>query len=156
MTSDPDRLVPIGRVGRPHGLDGFVLVEDGSDDPRRWQPGERVYVDGVPAVVRGSRRVGRGRRAVDLDPPARRGAQLAVRVGDLPPPEPGAWYAFELVGLRAEEEGGRPLGSVRDVHPGVANDNLELEDGTLVPLIDAAVVDVDLAAGRVVVRRGFL
>jgi ribosomal 30S subunit maturation factor RimM len=42
------------------------------------------------------------------------------------------------------------------VHPGAANDNVELEDGTLVPLVEDAVRDVDLAAGRLVVARGFL
>ena len=31
---DPDRLVPIGRVGRPHGLDGAFVVEHASDDDR--------------------------------------------------------------------------------------------------------------------------
>ena len=51
---------------------------------------------------------------------------------------------------------GRDLGSVVEVYPGVANDNLELADGTLVPLIDDAVRTVDLAAGRIVVERGFL
>lgn len=153
---DPERLLPIGQVGRPHGLDGSFLVEQASDDPSRWRAGERLLVDGEPAEIVSSRRAGKGRQAIRLDRPVRRGAQLAVRLGDLPPPEPGAWYAFQLVGLRVEEDGGRELGTVVGVYPGLANDNLELEDGTLLPLIDAAVVDVDLAGGRVVVVHGFL
>lgn len=153
---DPDRLLPIGRVGRPHGLDGSFVVDHASDDPRRWQVGARLLVDGVPAEIVGSRRAGKGRPAIRLDRAVSRGAELAVRAGDLPPPEEGAWYAFQLVGLRVEEEGGRSLGSVVGVYPGVANDNLELDDGTLLPLIDAAVVDVDLEGGRVVVAPGFL
>jgi 16S rRNA processing protein RimM len=79
-----------------------------------------------------------------------------VREADLPPPDPDSWYAFQLVGLRVEEEGGRALGRVTAVVPGVANDNLELDDGTLVPLVDAAVRDVDLDAGVVLVTAGFL
>lgn len=153
---DGDRLVPIGRVGRPHGLDGSFVVEEASDDPRRWELGARVLVDGVVQEVVASRRVGRGRIAVRLDGSARRGAQLAVREADLPPPDPDSWYAFQLVGLRVEEEGGRALGSVVAVVPGVANDNLELDDGTLLPLVDAAVCDVDLDAGVVLVTAGFL
>lgn len=153
---DGDRLVPIGRVGRPHGLDGSVVVEEASDDPRRWEPGARLLVDGVPREVVSSRRVGRGRIAVRFDVPAPRGARLAVREADLPPPDPDSWYAFQLIGLRVEEDGGRALGRVVAVVPGVANDNLELDDGTLLPLVDAAVRDVDLDAGVVLVTAGFL
>ncbi len=40
--------------------------------------------------------------------------------------------------------------------PAIANDNLELDDGTLLPLIDDAIVDVDVSGGRVVVVRGFI
>ncbi len=148
--------MPIGRVGRPHGLDGAFVVEEASDDPRRWETGARVLVDGVAREVVSSRRVGRGRVAVLLDAPARRGAQLAVQEADLPPPDPDSWYAFQLVGLRVEDEGGRALGRVVAVVPGVANDNLQLDDGTLLPLVDAAVRDIDLDAGVVLVTAGFL
>ena len=79
-----------------------------------------------------------------------------MHVSELPPPEPDSYYAFQLVGLAVVDEDGRDLGGVVEVHPGVANDNLELADGTLVPLIDDAVRTVDLATGRIVVVRGFL
>jgi 16S rRNA processing protein RimM len=143
-------------VGRSHGVDGSFVVDDASDDARRWEVGRSVLVDGVPAEIVSSKRVGRGRPAVRLDRPVRRGAQLAVRARDLPLPEPDSWYAFQLVGLRVEEDGGRALGTVVGVLPGVANDNLELDDGTLLPLVDAAVREVDLGSGVVVVTRGFL
>lgn len=154
--SDDDRLVAIGRVGRPHGLDGAFVVERASDDERRWRVGATLLVDGEPATVEVSRRVGGGRRAVRLDRPVRRGAELAVRMSDLPAPGPDSYYAFELVGLAVLDEAGEELGRVAEVRPGVANDNLELDDGTLVPLIEDAVRAVDVEAGRIVVARGFL
>jgi ribosomal 30S subunit maturation factor RimM len=43
--------VPIGRVGRPHGLDGAFVVEHASDDDRRWQVGASLHVDGAPASI---------------------------------------------------------------------------------------------------------
>ena len=43
-----------------------------------------------------------------------------------------------------------------DVASGVANDNLELTDGTLVPMIEDAIREIDLVARRVVVARAFL
>ncbi len=154
--SDDAALVPIGQVGRPHGLDGAFVVEHASEDERRWRVGATLLVDGVTATIELSRRVGGGRRAIRLDRPAGRGAQLAVHMSELEPPGPDTYYAFQLVGLAVVDEEGRELGSVVEVHPGVANDNLELADGTLVPLIDDAVRTVDLAAGRIVVVRGFL
>ncbi|MDH4346879.1 MAG: ribosome maturation factor RimM [Thermoleophilia bacterium] len=149
------RLVPVGRVGRPHGVDGAFVVERGSDDPRRFEPGATLYVDGEPAAVTLCRRVGGNRRAIRLDRPAERGATLAVPADELPPPEPGHFYVFELVGLEAVEQGGRRLGLVEDVMEGVANDNLVLDSGALLPMVEDAVVEVDVAAGRIVIAPGY-
>jgi len=154
--TDDTALVPVGRVGRPHGLDGAFVVERASDDEQRWHVGAVLLVEGVPATIELSRRVGGGRRAIRFDRPVERGAVLAVRAADLPAPGPDSFYAFQLVGLAVVDGEGRELGRVTEVHPGVANDNLELGDGTLVPLIDDAVRSVDLAAGRIVVEGGFL
>lgn len=148
--------VVVGRVGRPHGLDGAFVVEQASGDERRWQVGAALLVDGVPATIELSRRVGGGRRAIRLDRRVERGTELAVPLSELPPPDPDSYYAFQLVGLAVFDEGGRELGRVVEVHPGVANDNVELEDGMLVPLIDDAVRSIELDAGRIVVERGFL
>lgn len=154
--SEHDRLVSIGTVGRPHGLDGAFVVERASDDDRRWSVGAALLVDGEPATIELSRRAGGGRRVIRLDREVERGAELALRMSDLPAPEPDTYYAFQLVGLDVVDDAGRSLGRVTLVHPGLANDNLELDDGTLVPLIEDAVRAVDLEAGRVVVDRGFL
>ena len=54
-----------------------------------------------------------------------------------------------------EEDGGRPLGVVAEVENLPANDVLVLDSGLLLPLVDACVLDVDLAARRVLVARGF-
>ena len=149
-------LIPIGSVGRPHGLDGAFVVERASTDERRWQVGETILVDGAPATITLSRRAGGGRRAIRLDRDVPRGAELAVPDSALPPPDPDSYYVFQLVGLEAVDEAGDMLGRVVDVHTGAANDNVELDDGTLVPLVDDAVREIDLDEGRLVVVRGFL
>jgi len=147
-------LVPVGRVGRPHGLDGSFFVEDASEDPERFAKGAQLRVDGEPAVVVASKRAG-GRPVIRLDRPVARGAPLTVPREDLPPAEEGEWYEFELVGLEVVEDGGRKLGRVRGVDQGVANDVLVLDDGTLLPFVDACVSDVDPAAGTIVIAQGF-
>jgi 16S rRNA processing protein RimM len=148
--------VPVGRVGRPHGLDGAFVVEQGSDDPDRYAIGAELFVDGISARVTVSRRVGRGRHAIRLDRPAERGSVLTVLRSQLPTLPEGEFYAFEIIGLRVEEVGGRSCGTVRDLLPGPANDNLELDDGTLVPMIEDAIASIDPTEGVVLLNPGFI
>jgi 16S rRNA processing protein RimM len=115
-----------------------------------------LWVAGAQAKVVGSRRVGGGRVAIKLDREVERGAQLAVRRADLPEPQPDHFYVFQLVGLEARDRAGRTLGRVTDVLPGAANDNLVLDDGALVPMIEDAVDDVDLTAGTIILNPDFI
>ena len=147
-------VVQVGRVGRPHGLDGSFVVEGASDDPDRFAVGARILAGDEPAIVASSKRAG-GRLVIRLDRPVERGTVLAVPRDELPPAGDGGYYVFELVGLEVEEEGGRPLGLVQDVAPGVANDVLELDTGHALPLVSECVLDVDLQRRRILVARGF-
>jgi 16S rRNA processing protein RimM len=152
--STQDGFVVVGRVGKPHGLDGSFAVEDASADAERFAVGAELWADGEPARVVTSRRA-RGRPVIRLDRELRRGTVLRIPVAALPPPEADAYYVFQLVGLRVEEVGGRALGCVTDVSPGVANDVLELDSGLALPMVEECISEVDLAAGRIVVARGF-
>lgn len=118
--------------------------------------GATLWVGGVPAKIILSRRVGGGRRAIKLDREVARGETLTIRRAELPEPDADHYYVFQLVGLEAIEHDGRSLGRVRDVLPGTANDNLELEDGTLVPMIEDAIRTVDLERGTIVLNPGFI
>jgi len=147
--------VLVGRVGRSHGLDGSFVVEHASEEPERFAEGSELLVDGEPAKVVASKRAGQGRLVVKLDRRVERGTALEVPREALPEPEPGEWYVFQLVGLEVEEDGGRQLGRVADVEPWPANDVIVLEDGAMLPLVDACVLEVDLDAGRILIARGF-
>ena len=149
-----DGFVKVGRVGKPHGLDGSFFVEQASEDPRRFAVGAVFVVGGDEARVVASKRAG-GRPVIRLDRRVDRGAELTVPVSDLPPAAEGSYYVFELVGLAVQEEGGRALGRVRAVEPGVANDVLELDSGLALPMHEDCIRDVDLAAGTIVVAPGF-
>ena len=147
-------LVSVGRVGRPHGLDGSFVVEEASEDPERFAVGARLFAGEDEVAVVSSKRAG-GRTVIRLDRNVERGATLAVHRAELPPAEDGGYYVFELVGLGVEEEGGRSLGVVQDVAAGVANDVLELDSGRALPLVEECVLDVDLERRRILVARGF-
>ncbi|HET7145650.1 MAG TPA: ribosome maturation factor RimM [Gaiellaceae bacterium] len=152
MDSD---LVPIGRVGRPHGLDGSFFVEGPSERDDAFARGAVVYVDGVPLTIVSSKRGAQGRPVIRLERRVDRGALLAVPRESLPPLGEDEYYAFQLVGLTVEEEGGRVLGRVRDVLDYPANDVIELDTGLSLPLVEACVRQVDVEGGRIVIASGF-
>ena len=152
-STDPEH-VSVGRVGKPHGLDGSFFVENASEDPERFREGAMLYADGAPVTVVSSKRSG-GRPVVRVEPVPRRGAELTLPRTALPETGENEYYAFQLVGLEVEEEGGRGLGRVVEVAPGVANDVLELDSGLALPLVADCVREVDLERRRIVIGVGF-
>ena len=85
-----------------------------------------------------------------------RGTVLYATLGsDEVPEDPEEYYDHQLIGLAVVDLDGTPLGEVKAVVHGSAQDLLTVRtpDGrdTLVPFVSALVPEVDLAAGRVVV-----
>ena len=149
-------LIGVGRVGKPHGLDGAFFVERPSERKGVFANGATLYAGGEPASVVVSRHGSGGRPVIKLDRPVERGTELAVARATLPTlGDEDEFYVFELVGLDVEEEGGRKLGRVREVLEYPGNDVLELDSGASLPLVEACVRKVDLAGRRIVVADGF-
>ena len=120
-TSPGDGLVKVGRVGKPHGLDGSFVVENASADPARFAVGAVLLVEGEEAQIVAAKRAG-GRPVIRLDRKVERGADLAVALTDLPPAEEGSYYVFELV---AEDRCERTL--LRQPREGVGNQGEDVE-----------------------------
>ena len=147
-------FVTVGRVGRPHGLDGSVVVERPSENEELFEPGATLYAGGTQVTVAARKRSG-GRLVLKLDPSVERGTELAIPRSALPEAEDGSFYVFQLIGLEVVEEGGRRLGTVKEVTPGLANDVLELDSGILLPMHEECVREIDLGAGTINVAAGF-
>lgn len=156
MPTEPGHdQVLVGRVGRPHGVDGAFVVEGGSAGETRFAVGSVIHVDGEPATVVLSRRVGGGRRAIKLDRAVARGTELFVPRDALPPLPDGSYYVADLVGMEVLDENGADVGRVSDVLPGPANDVLELDTGALLPLVEACVHEIDTEKRRIHLNPGF-
>ena len=162
-TGDDRRVVLLGRIGAPFGVQGWVKVTSFTDPPegivgyRRWE------------IVRAGRSEHRevldwkraGRYiAVRLDGLATRddaaaltGSDVQVDRAELPPTAPGEVYWHDLVGLEVANRDGVPLGRVASVLELPAHPVLVLtgERERLVPLVRERLVAVDLEAGRVTV-----
>jgi 16S rRNA processing protein RimM len=149
-------LVRVGRVGKPHGLDGGFFVDGASERKGVFAAGATLFAAGEPASVVASRHGSGGRPVIRLDRHVERGVELAVARATLPSlADEDEFYVFQLVGLSVEEEDGRLLGRVREVLEYPGNDVLELDSGASLPLVEACVQQVDLAGGRIVVAAGF-
>ncbi len=168
----PAATVVVGRVLRPHGLRGDLVVEVLSDVPGRLAEGADLLLcapgaDAAPVRVTASRRHPDGRllrlagiaereRAEEL-----RGAWLEVERRRVPAAPGGAFYEYELVGCRCRDRRAGPLGEVTAVLSDGGGALLEVkgERGTLlVPLVesflrrvdrDRRTIELDLPAGLV-------
>ncbi len=149
-----------GEIGKPHGNAGEVYVWRLSDDPRRFEPGALLtHSNGREMVVEASR-VHRDRFLVKFagsdsreDAEALRG-ELFVPEGDVRELGPGEYWPHELVGCLVRLSDGSEVGSVTSVTEGPAQDLLTVSTprgDRLIPLVEAIVVDVDIAAKRVLV-----
>ena len=157
LPTEPEHeLVSIGRVGRPHGVDGAFVVDHASEDATWFEIDRELLVDGEPARVVVTRQVGGRRYAIKLDRAVARGAELAVRRDALPELPADTYYVADLVGFDVLDEGGASVGTIHDVLPGPANDVLELDTGVLLPLVEECVRDIDLDGRRVHLNPGFI
>lgn len=160
-------LLTVGRVVRPHGVRGEVIVEVRTDEPEaRYAVDAELVATGPEAPPRltvADRRPHQGRLIVTFaDVPDRdaaerlRGALLQVDRDTVPPPEdPEEYRDHQLIGLTARTPGGEPLGEVVRVDHAPASDLLVLQrpagSTVLVPFVTAIVPEVDLSGGQVVV-----
>ncbi len=83
------------------------------------------------------------------------GAELAVEVGELPPPGDGELYVFELEGATVVDEQGRTLGVVASLLERPAQDLLRVEgpDGELLlPYVAEIVLGFDRPSRTLLVR----
>lgn len=162
--------VAVGRVLRPHGVRGEVVVEVASDNPERFVKGAELLLMAPGQAGEASPESARRRLTIDTVRPHRgvllvgfagiedrdaadavRG-ELAVPAGEVPEAPEGTWYHFQLLGCRVIDRAAGDLGEVVDL----------LEDGgglllvvagegrrVPVPFVERFLVGVDVAARRI-------
>lgn len=159
MTGSP---ILLGVIGRPHGVRGLVHVTSYADPPEaiagygalsdghgrrfvlRWR-GEDVAE--LFEIVDGAER-----RIADRTEAARlTNTRLFVDRAALPEAGEDEFYLADLVGLRAFDPSGAPLGEVAAVHDYGGGASLEIAGGVVVPFTRAAVPIVDVPGCRVVI-----
>jgi 16S rRNA processing protein RimM len=163
---DWDQMALVGRIARPHGLRGQVIVNAETDFPEmRFQPGADLFIerDGkVQAVRLTTVRFHRERPVIGIegvesidDAGALAGYELRVPLEQLAPLPAGAFYRHDLIGCRVETGSGDTVGTVSDVEGTLSGSRLVIagERGEiLVPLATAICTTIDLDARRIVIE----
>lgn len=152
----------MGRVTRPHGLAGHVIVRAETDDPNRFRPGAalttaagvRLVVDEAVATEAGLRVrfAGYGDRSAAE---GLRGAELTIDAAQRRPLAADEFWPDHLVGLEVRTTAGEVVGRVVELAEGAAQDRLVVETaaGSVeVPFVEALVPEVDVAGGFLVVE----
>lgn len=167
---DVNDLVVVGRVRRPTGIDGTLLVEVYSGDINRFSVGDRVFINGSEHEIARTGKSGKSAKiklaGVDTIEAADpfRDEELAVTADSLPENPPGTYYHYEILGIDVVTAEGRKLGRLTEIIETGSNDvfvvlshrnplaeeSMESPNKTceiLVPVLDGVIVEVDTENG---------
>lgn len=129
-------LLEIGRIGKAHGLRGEVTALITSDRPERTAPGAVWHLRSGPVTVTAIRPF-QQRWIALLEGVSTREAAEALSgevIHGEPIDDPDALWVHDLVGAEVQTPDGARWGTVAAVLSNPADDLLELDDGTLVPV----------------------
>ena len=161
-------LVLVGRVVKPQGRHGEVVVLPLSDRPDRFPGLRRAFVAAPGGGVRELKVLRswphKGRFVLEIEgiasideAEALRGLELRIAEEELATLPEGSFYHHQLAGLRVEDEAGAAIGLVEDIWETGKDTRVLVVRGTdgetLIPFVADFVKEVDLARGRMVALR---
>lgn len=168
MTGSPQPGEPvflvIGKLRRPHGVHGEMIMEILTDFPDRLKPGMTVFVgEEYKPLTAKSWRVHQNGLLVsfnDFTTPETvgifRNHFVYVKTSALPELPKGEYYHHQVIGLRVVDENGVELGCVVDVIATGANDVLVVLQANgkefLLPVVDEMVLDIDIEKHEILAR----
>jgi 16S rRNA processing protein RimM len=160
-------LVVVGRVRRPTGIKGTVLVEVYSGDPQRFAVGDVVIADNTEYEITGVGKSGSSMKltfaAIDSIEKAAvlRDLELSVPAESLPENPPGVYYHYEILGLAVVTTEGQALGTLSEILETGSNDVFIVSPKRvqgekkpaqiLIPVLDGVIVGVDQETSTITV-----
>ena len=161
----------MGQIFRPHGVRGELKVAPDMEDPTRFETLDVVYVGPNEGRVARHRitavRYQETKRGItvilQLDGIADRGdaevvakQHLYATEDALPPLADDELFVHDLIGLDVVTEEGETVGTLSNVLPMPAHDIYVVHRSghaeQMIPAVEDFIVEVDLDAGRLVVR----
>lgn len=158
-------MAVVGRIARPHGLRGQVIVNPETDFPEdRFAVGSTLFVNRegrVDALTVTTSRMHQGRPVIGLDgvgdvdeAQALAGLEFRVPIEGLTALPAGTYYRHDLVGCAVVDAGGASIGTVSAVEGDAGNTRLVVgsERGeVLIPLALDICTSIDPAGKQIVI-----
>jgi len=161
-TGEPEFIL-IGKIHRVHGIDGELLVESYSEDPKGLKPGSQVFIGNShkPMVVRSRRKINTSWLLAfkEIDSPESaaefRNQLIYMDKEDLQVLPEGQYYHFDLIGLSVKDKTGKYLGKLSEIIETGANDVYVVMndngDEILLPAISQVILMVNLKEHSMIV-----
>jgi 16S rRNA processing protein RimM len=158
-------MVLVGRIARPHGHRGQVIVDPATDFPEeRFAAGAILHMlrDGRPGTVTiAAMRIHQGRPVLALEgietmneAELLAGLELRVPESELTALPEGTYYEHDLIGCRLVTTDGREVGTVRTIEGGGGMIRLIAGSGRgeiQVPLVHEICVAIDVVHKRIMI-----
>ncbi len=160
----PPKDVVVGRIVRPHGVRGEVILDLSADLLALVGEGTAVQLGDERRARRlvGLRRHGKMHRVSFRGVTTRtqaeglRGLPVRLRLQGAAALPPNVYYHWQILGLEVETETGEALGRISEILETGANDVYVVRNPAgeelLLPAIDDVIRSIDLSQARIVVR----
>ena len=162
--TDWDEMAVVGRVARPHGLRGHVIVNPETDFvEERFRAGAVVWTrpktGSDERLTISSARVQNGRPVIGFEGFSRiedverlAGLELRVPEDTLQPLDEGRYYEHQLIGCIVSTVSGSTVGVVTRIEGGTGSSRLVVDGArgeVLIPLAVDICVEIDVDAKRI-------
>jgi 16S rRNA processing protein RimM len=157
-------FLAVGKLRRPHGVRGEILMDVLTDFPERLAPGVRVFVgeDHQPLLIRSNRQqmetmlVSFQGYATPEAVGQFRNLLVYVRSDEIPDLGEGEYYHHECIGMKVIDEGGSLIGVIKEILESAAHDIFVVQTNdnreVLIPMTDEVVLKVDVRGHEMQVR----
>jgi 16S rRNA processing protein RimM len=161
----PEKLLPIGKVIRPHGLTGLLRIIS-------YSGSEESFLKAGTVLLKSDQLGMSEFKVLDLtahkniflmklneissleDAERYRGAEILIRKDTLIRENDDEYFWFELIGLEVFLDSGRFIGTLQEIINTGSNDIYIVKEGKkeiLIPALQGIVLKVDLADKRMII-----
>lgn len=161
----PENLLLLGKVLRPHGLDGLMRIQSYAQSVESFLHARDVLLEVIPMKFQEFKVISirphknifllklEGLDSIDAAEKFR-GADIHIRKDSLDRKSEDEFFWFELIGLKVFLSNGLCIGIIRDILVTGSNDIYVIKDGDkelLIPALQEVVLEIDLENNKMII-----
>lgn len=162
-----EKLFPIGRVVKPHGVKGKLKIDYFGEEFDRFIFYKEIFIEDTtgqlrpyeiikatpkpPKIILHLKGIERIEDVIPLI-----GREILVRRKDFPPLDNGEYYWVDLIGMKVETDEGKTIGKIKNIFHTGANDVIIIKGRRkeiFLPAIEDVIKKVDLEKKVIKVSR---